>query len=236
MMKNDQYITSVEDLVASTEALVRDTNGYVLFRGQPNDDPLLPKVARKNPNRDSTSLEIKIIEEFRRRLARERDIAAMDPWDILIYAQHHGLATRLLDWTTNPLFALWFACLDYSSPSDGHIYLLSTNDESLLDPSIEKDPFKIKKTYVVKPNHNNSRIKAQSGWFTVHRFSEKEKKFVDLHKNTSIQGKVLMKGIPQAKKLDILKTLDKLGVNQESVYPGPEGTANYINWLHRDDL
>ena len=45
-----------------------------------------------------------------------------------------------------------------------------------------------------------------------------------------------MKGIPQAKKLDILKTLDKLGVNQESAYPGPEGTAAYINWLHRDDL
>lgn len=235
-MKNDKHITSVEDLVASTEALVRDANGYILFRGQPNNDPLLPKVARKNPKRDSTKLELIIIEEFKRRLARERDIFGMDRWDILIYAQHHGLATRLLDWTTNPLFALWFACSDYNSPSDGYMYLLSVSEDALLDPSVEKDPFKIKKTYVVKPNINNSRVKAQSGWFTVHKYSLKAKKFIDLHRNTSIEGEVLMKIIPQAKKLDILKTLDKLGVNQESVYPGPEGTANYINWLHRDDL
>lgn len=236
-MKKTKHITSVEDLVASTESLVRDSNNYVLFRGQPNNDPLRPRVARHNPNKDTTSLEIKMIKEFRRRLARERDIAAMDDWDILIYAQHHGLSTRLLDWTTNPLFALWFACTEYKSSSDGYIFLLLTKDEDLLDTSVEKDPFKIKKkSYVVKPNVNNSRIKAQSGWFTVHRYSQEAKQFVDLHKNTSIKGNILMKGIPQNKKLDILKTLDKLGVNEESVYQGPEGTAKHINWLYRDDL
>ncbi len=235
-MRKDRYITSVEDLVASTESLVRNTSGYLLFRGQPIDEPLLPKVARRNPKTDTTDIERKLIKEFRRRLARERDIAAMDAWDILVYAQHHGLSTRLLDWTTNPLFALWFACSDYKSLSDGYIYMLSAKEEALLDTSIEKDPLKVKRTYVFKPNINNSRIKAQSGWFTVHRYSREAKQFVDLAANTSIEGEILMKGIPQGKKLDILRTLDKLGVNQESVYPGPEGTAGYINWLHRDDL
>lgn len=235
-MKNDKYIASVEELIATTEFLARDSGEYILFRGQPNDDPLLPKIARNNPNVDTTALEVKMIKEFRRRLARERDIAAMDDWDILVYAQHHGLFTRLLDWTTNPLFALWFACLDYKSSSDGYIYFLSARDEALLDTAVEKDPFKIVKTYVVKPNVNNSRIRAQSGWFTVHRYSQKEQQFVDLDRNTSIEGHILIRGIPQNKKLDILKTLDKLGINEESVYPSPEGTAEHINWLHRDDL
>jgi hypothetical protein len=235
-MKNDKYIVSVEELIATTEFLARDSGEYILFRGQPNDDPLLPKIARNNPNVDTTALEVKMIKEFRRRLARERDIAAMDDWDILVYAQHHGLFTRLLDWTTNPLFALWFACLDYKSSSDGYIYFLSARDEALLDTAVEKDPFKIGKTYVVKPNVNNSRIRAQSGWFTVHRYSQKEQQFVDLDRNTSIEGHILIRGIPQNKKLDILKTLDKLGINEESVYPSPEGTAKHINWLHRDDL
>jgi FRG domain len=235
-VKNDQHITSVEELIASTESLTRDSCDYILFRGQPNNKPLLPKVARTDPNKDTTELELKMVKEFRRRLARERDISTMDAWDILVYAQHHGLSTRLLDWTTNPLFALWFACSDYRSPSDGYIFLLTAKEEALLDTSVEKDPLKIKKTYVVKPNINTSRIRAQSGWFTVHRFSKKEKQFVDLHQNTSVKGKILMKGIPQNKKLDILKTLDKLGVNEESVYPGPEGTAKHINWLHRDDF
>ena len=235
-MKIDKYIASVEELIATTEFLARDSGEYILFRGQPNDDALLPKIARNNPDVDTTALEVKMIKEFRRRLARERDIAAMDEWDILFYAQHHGLFTRLLDWTTNPLFALWFACLDYKSSSDGYIYFLSARDEALLDTAVEKDPFKIGKTYVVKPNVNNSRIRAQSGWFTVHRYSQKEQQFVDLDRNTSIEGHILIRGIPQNKKLDILKTLDKLGINEESVYPSPEGTAKHINWLHRDDL
>ena len=235
-MRKDRFITSVEDLVASTESLVRAASGYLLFRGQPVNEPLLPKVARSDHKKNTAEIERRIIKEFRRRLARERDIAAMDAWDILVYAQHHGLSTRLLDWTTNPLFALWFACSDYKSPSDGFIYMLSAKEGALLDTSIEKDPFKIKRTYVVKPNINNSRIKAQSGWFTVHRYSEEAKQFVDVARNNSIDGKILMKEIPQVKKLDILRTLDKLGVNQESVYPGPEGTAAYINWLHIDDL
>ena len=235
-MSKNSYIASVADLIATTESLVRDSDHYILFRGQSCNKPLLPKIARRNPKNNTTTLEVKMIKEFRRRLARETDITAMDDWDILVYAQHHGLSTRLLDWTTNPLFALWFACADYALSSDGYIYMLSVKDEALLDASIDKDPFKIKKTYVVKPNVNTSRIRAQSGWFTAHRYSKTAGQFVDLHKNTSISGNVLMKGISMNDKLGIMKTLDKLGVNEESVYPGPEGTAKHINWLHRDDL
>jgi hypothetical protein len=88
--------------------------------------------------------------------------------------------------------------------------MLSAKDEALLDTSIEKDPLKVKRTYVLKPNINNSRIKAQSGWFTVHKYSKEAKQFVDLARNTSVKGEILMIEILRRYK-QILRTLDKFG-------------------------
>jgi hypothetical protein len=236
-MDRDAQINSVQDLIECTETLlIGSTSTFVLFRGQTSNKPLLPKIARRDPTRDTTRLETRLVDEFRRRLARERDIASMSEWDLLVYAQHHGLATRLLDWTTNPLVALWFACSGRDPNSDGYLFLLSVKQQELLNVSDEPHPARIKKSYVLRPNLNNSRIISQAGCFTVHRYSKQAGRFVDLHKNTSIQGRVLMKGVPHAKKAAILEVLDKLGVNEESVFPGPSGTAQYINWVHRTEI
>lgn len=41
--------------------------------------------------------------------------------------QHHGAATRMLDVTTNPLIALYFAVQSYDENDDGYVYIYSSN-------------------------------------------------------------------------------------------------------------
>ena len=229
-----QYIESVGQLIEEAEELA--AKQLLLFRGQSSNQPLLPKIARSNNCRDTTALERQMLEELKRRTARSPTVLGQDDWDALVVAQHFGMSTRLLDWTTNPLIALWFAASDLKSSEDGYVFMLPVSEDMMLDRRKETNPFRNGKTRVFKPSINNDRLSAQSGWFTAHVYARTAGKFVDLHKNTSLKHRVLMKGVRGSEKHRFLKALDRVGVNQESLFPGLEGTCRYVDWsFQRDD-
>ena len=78
--------------------------------GPDSDYPLIPKLGRKRILGQSfRELESLLFQEFLRTSTAFKELPPGDEWGPLAMAQHHGLPTRLLDWTQSGLAALWFA-------------------------------------------------------------------------------------------------------------------------------
>jgi hypothetical protein len=216
------------DLVDKSKTASTD---FLLFRGQSEKKPLVPSIARTNRSIDTTETEKKMLEELKRRTRTIIDGLQFDEWDWLVYAQHFGMKTRLLDWTSNPLTALWFACSnEFKKDIDSVVYILREADTFLLDKSKETSPFNRSKTRVLKPTLNNVRIIAQSGWFTAHKYSTSFKRFVDLRTNADINNSITEVLIPKPIKPNILDSLNVFGINSQTLFPDVSGICSHLNW------
>lgn len=197
-----------------------------LFRGQSNIDwQLIPKAGRIQYI--SVDNGMSSFNEWSKLAVAYYPNLPIDDWERLAIAQHHGLATCFLDWTFNPLVALYYACAE-NDLVDGAVYCFAPEHfvREGRRPSLEK----LKFTGVVfAPNAITPRILNQKSVFTVHLPSNSSL-LVKPHHKLNNQTNLTKLVIPSKLKLDILKMLNDFGINSVTLFPDLEGLSQFINW------
>ncbi|MHA4811747.1 FRG domain-containing protein [Flavitalea flava] len=238
--KRPPKISSVRDFIGIIEKVKADNkkagnNSDLLFRGQPVDRPLLPKLARIRMKGNITALEKIMLGEFRRGVLPLTEFKPENNWDLLALAQHHGLPTRLLDWTYSALVTLWFAVEkppiknETGIVEDGVVWILSGVVDDFRTNTGEIDPFTNKITEIFRSSVISRRISAQAGVFTVHKINSTGK-MVKFETNKSFKDKLVKCIIPYSGFPAIRKQLHVLGVNNSTIFPDIDGFCKHLEW------
>jgi hypothetical protein len=224
-------IDSIPELVKNLAAINRGKRA--LYRGQRRNLPLLPKVARLSTYLPLLEAEQAMIDDFKLSSIPYLEQQPDNDWEWLAVMQHYGLATRLLDWSANPLAALWFAvCNPPVENQNGVVWLYQPNREDYAVVSQHDNPLEINHIRLVKPRIIAARIGAQQGWFTIHPFDAQQEKFVALEALEAFTPRLTKLIVPSTQFARIRFELDRIGVNSASLFPDLAGLCTQIEWSY----
>lgn len=237
-------IASVGDLVRIVE---REHTGSFQYRGQKcSYQKLLPTLTRPGSpvavglaeNESLRDKEQHILREFRTRLVAYGREAPPDEIRLAILAQHHSVPTRLLDWTMNPLAALYFAVEDSDIWQDKQceckkedctpvIWAVKGDRHRMSDfPSQSFDGLE-NQPYFIIPDHDESRAAVQASIISL--WGDPKQAFEEL---PCLKEPWIIR-IRRDKSRHVLWVLHSLGITAETLFPDLDGLGRYLTWKHR---
>lgn len=157
-----------------------------------------------------------------------RDGLGFRPHPAFALAQHHGMATRLLDWTRNPLFAAFFAS---ESPDNAN--------GSIAVWAFDTRPLLIQSSWVQYdvPRSEIGFLHAQAGLFTYHQSADAH--FVQNGEwpclENDFEPESLMKLVlPSSEAGDLRRLLFAEGVSRVHLMPTLDNIRRTLQTLWRD--
>jgi hypothetical protein len=238
-------IASIQDLLENVEKLVRKApieNAYL--RGQPKYSwGLVPTIGRKlqfagyETDGYDKDREERLLHQFRR-YATAFPGGRVDERELLLLARHHGMPVRLLDWTSNPLVALYFACVDDGLlQEDGAIWMILRREHdwrksyyNIYDPET-KPILKLKGVKIIYLPYLSPRILAQSSHLTtqddpsigLEEYNPSKYKSTDFDIEEVQKWKILA-----GAKQKFIFRLQRCGINERAMFPDLDGIARSI--------
>ncbi|HEX5055804.1 MAG TPA: DNA polymerase III subunit epsilon [Gammaproteobacteria bacterium] len=216
--KEGIYINSFPEFIEATDGFSRSA----LCRGVSNKDYLLlPSLFRNSSNNNPDAMEHNLMWVFKTHAKALLPRLPSSEIEWLTVAQHHGLPTRLLDWSLSPLVACFFA-INSSSRSDACVYIYDVGKFK------KEEDIQLKALSSIVaffPSHATKRITAQSGMFTVHPTN-----------NRTLDPPEIRKIIIPAKlKSEFREKLSKFGIHYGTLFPDLDGLSNHIRYLNGFD-
>lgn len=217
------------------------------FRGVENADwELLPSVQRNNKRIEKERF---ITNDFyikaNQVMERAPDKKNYSSWMSIM--QHYGLPTRLLDWSSSPLIATFFATENYKAKTDACVWVLvprllnksqgfeeciypvdSETAQNMLLPAFKKENNIERlndKILACHSTENDLRMYSQQANFTIHNSL---KKITDMPQQDMLY-KII---IPCEIKEKLLKDLEILGITESFIYPDLDHISKDIKRIY----
>lgn len=141
----NDYLNKIEEIKNDWKNNKNYENEYtdqIWFRGISKADTykLVPVMYRKP---DKAKSEREMTRDFcEMAIPYLEKMVPENSWEWLFVGRHHGLPTRLLDWTLGSLIALFFAVKEFKEAEDGKVWILNPRSLNLLTKDHSGKDFK----------------------------------------------------------------------------------------------